>query len=782
MQDTWMTCSQPIIRPRASSFMVACLVAGFIVRVKTLSFDPECPCANAAPFLKRLNSAVVTGVFEEEPASNCTWTTYEAGIAPRYCYPETYGSLSCEAWDANLPPFCADSDGNPFLDAPEWCSQRWCFVDFDKCRESGRAMIKSQLFGDNEQRLFVSYDTCNSTASGDSFGDFLTWKSMQGVSVVAGVPYMRSPILYKRDPVTKVPVEWSDDPQLALYKNDTLPWDGSLVQYVSAVLSLNRTESFGKVNYTWTSGGARNSFSSFYTACVYDVHKGLLDFCVGDFWITKERLELTAFTVASYVEPVHIFVPNKMTSADFMTNAYKVFEPFDASVWILIILTSLGVGCVDAWFTAAEWMGDDWDTETFATKAHCIGQAVLSGMYFYTFDFVSMGASGATDLWASRLLKLGWAFFVMIAIAAYTANLAAFLGNSETTLTWSSMADVVNAGKDARVRICTYSAIRVELETDWPEANFVFKGSTERVFKGYEDGECEAFMAAMPTIGSNLILQQKVCDWGFVSAGVVLTIPVAFPASQEVVAALSYWLTRASSEGLNFLEGFHEPTYHSVCSLKIAASNAEDSVKPLQLGNFVGSIAVMVLGTFLGVVIKLCSERDRAAKAIFNEANGSRWSQLMLHARKTFGGSDNNSKDPDVVSVIERVMETGLQTPSAATPSGTPRTLQMPSGGAFGLSVEAVSSLPEKKKHALGKLRSVNFGFQPRRSSWVPKQRAVRKVGDSAEETQQQITTLMLGNIITQLETLSRDMHKLKSSTQSAQSNSSVSSSDDETH
>mmetsp|Transcript_15292 Transcript_15292/g.29394 ORF Transcript_15292/g.29394 Transcript_15292/m.29394 type:complete len:472 (-) Transcript_15292:339-1754(-) len=471
-----------------------------------------------------------------------------------------------------------------------------------------------------------------------------------------------------------------------------------------------------------------------------------------------------------------------MTSADFMTNAYKVFEPFDASVWILIILTSLGVGCVDAWFTAAEWMGDDWDTETFATKAHCIGQAVLSGMYFYTFDFVSMGASGATDLWASRLLKLGWAFFVMIAIAAYTANLAAFLGNSETTLTWSSMADVVNAGKDAQVRICTYSAIKIELQTDWPDANFVFKGSTEKVFKGYEQGECEAFMAAMPTIGSNLILQQKVCDWGFVSAGVVLTIPVAFPASQEVVAALSYWLTRASSEGLNFLEGFHEPTYHSVCSLKIAASNAEDSVKPLQLGNFVGSIAVMVLGTFLGVVIKLCSERDRAAKAIFNEANGSRWSQLMLHARKTFGGSDNNSKDPDVVSVIERVMETGLQTPSAATPSGTPRTLQMPSGGAFGLSVEAVSSLPEKKKHALGKLRSVNFGFQPRRSSWVPKQRAVRKVGDSAEETQQQITTLMLGNIITQLETLSRDMHKLKSSTQSAQSNSSVSSSDDETH
>lgn len=101
MQDTWMTCSQPIIRPRASSFMVACLVAGFIVRVKTLSFDPECPCANAAPFLKRLNSAVVTGVFEEEPASNCTWTTYEAGIAPRCDIDSlflTFDQRGCWCW------------------------------------------------------------------------------------------------------------------------------------------------------------------------------------------------------------------------------------------------------------------------------------------------------------------------------------------------------------------------------------------------------------------------------------------------------------------------------------------------------------------------------------------------------------------------------------------------------------------------------------------------------------------------------------------------------------
>lgn len=131
----------------------------------------------------------------------------------------------------------------------------------------------------------------------------------------------------------------------------------------------------------------------------------------------------------------------------------------------------------------------------------------------------------------------------------------------------------------------------------------------------------------------------QVCDWGLVSAGVVLSIPVAFPASHSVVAPLSYWLTRASSEGINFLENFHEPTYHSVCSLKIDASNTEDGVQPLQLGNFVGSIAVMVLGTMAGVVIKLFSERDRAAQAMWRQANGHRWGELMLQAKQRFSGA-----------------------------------------------------------------------------------------------------------------------------------------------
>lgn len=44
-----------------------------------------------------------------------------------------------------------------------------------------------------------------------------------------------------------------------------------------------------------------------FTACVHDVQNGLLDLCVGDFWLTPERLELAPFTTPVTLEHLHLF-------------------------------------------------------------------------------------------------------------------------------------------------------------------------------------------------------------------------------------------------------------------------------------------------------------------------------------------------------------------------------------------------------------------------------------------------------------------------------------------
>jgi hypothetical protein len=69
------------------------------------------------------------------------------------------------------------------------------------------------------------------------------------------------------------------------------------------------------------------------------------------------------------------------------------------------------------------------------TKYFSVG---LRYAYSGAFAFVNGGAEIEDDSsWPSRVLKLGWAFFIVIALGSYTANLAAFLqGEKELITSW----------------------------------------------------------------------------------------------------------------------------------------------------------------------------------------------------------------------------------------------------------------------------------------------------------------------------------------------------------
>jgi len=73
----------------------------------------------------------------------------------------------------------------------------------------------------------------------------------------------------------------------------------------------------------------------------------------------------------------------------------------------------------------------------------------LRYVYQGGFAFVNGGAENEEDSsWPSRVLKLGWAFFIVIALGSYTANLAAFLqGERVPVKAWQSMEDAAAAGK-----------------------------------------------------------------------------------------------------------------------------------------------------------------------------------------------------------------------------------------------------------------------------------------------------------------------------------------------
>ena len=108
------------------------------------------------------------------------------------------------------------------------------------------------------------------------------------------------------------------------------------------------------VQFTWTSVGTRGVHKSMFTACVHDVQNGLLDLCVGDFWLTPERLELAPFTTPVTLEHLHLFAVSKSRKQEkTLKRAAKVYEVFSESLWVTILVGAVSAGLLDVWLNNA---------------------------------------------------------------------------------------------------------------------------------------------------------------------------------------------------------------------------------------------------------------------------------------------------------------------------------------------------------------------------------------------------------------------------------------------
>merc|ERR1719181_1574049 len=75
-------------------------------------------------------------------------------------YPSGVGS-SCDAWDYNSHPDCAITGGVK----PDWCSQKWCYVDPCSCDLNSPPVTSAMLVGASYQGkpMYYSYATCGGT-------------------------------------------------------------------------------------------------------------------------------------------------------------------------------------------------------------------------------------------------------------------------------------------------------------------------------------------------------------------------------------------------------------------------------------------------------------------------------------------------------------------------------------------------------------------------------------------------------------------------------------------
>ena len=82
-----------------------------------------------------------------------------------------------------------------------------------------------------------------------------------------------------------------------------------------------------------------------------DIGEGLADLSVGPFWITTERLRMTAFTVPLGSDKVVLVIKNPELGDSFVQQAGNLFLPFTTGLWILIGATIILASLLAVWYS-----------------------------------------------------------------------------------------------------------------------------------------------------------------------------------------------------------------------------------------------------------------------------------------------------------------------------------------------------------------------------------------------------------------------------------------------
>jgi hypothetical protein len=212
------------------------------------------------------------------------------------CVPLSYGASSCRAWDSSVGAACSRTP------RPDWCGSRWCYVDGPTC---GRPNDASGIAG---TALQYSYETCGNM---NSYSQDRHYSTLRGQHLKVSYPGDSGSgyTLYTENGVKK----------------------GSVVDFVDK-LARDHGFTMEAVVVTQDSRDAvRAAFDSgsSFSACVHAVAIGQVDLCIGNFWVTNDRMLMaTSFTAPIYDDQLRLIVP---VGGAEPTIGERMIQPFVVS-------------------------------------------------------------------------------------------------------------------------------------------------------------------------------------------------------------------------------------------------------------------------------------------------------------------------------------------------------------------------------------------------------------------------------------------------------------------
>ena len=184
----------------------------------------------------------------------------------------------------------------------------------------------------------------------------------------------------------------------------------------------------------------------------------------------------------------------------------------------------------DEWAERVEWGS--------ARSSHKL--MFLAGRFFESFYESTLVTYGGSPEYeeqhrlATRLLNIGFGFFLLITINSYTANLAAFL--SYTHPPYAPYIQNMQEATQQQELVCAHIALRATYDSIHPNANFHFMwlDDASELYAAANDVGCNAVIMSERAMKVQQRLETMRCDLGFIKVGLVVSVEVALPARKEV--------------------------------------------------------------------------------------------------------------------------------------------------------------------------------------------------------------------------------------------------------
>jgi len=579
-------------------------------------------------------------------------------------------------WDATFDPGCIGVEG---AERPGYCDEPWCYVNQTECqmRSTGKTYRETDLIIMGKGKAFYSYETCG--------GDTAQWttslidSTLRGKTLVAGIPRSFLPENYEVDENGK-PI------------NEGSPISTTGAQVAGVWIDVYKAmQEIGGFNLVFVpvSNASLVDHSSAWTACVQDVSNGIVDLCVGNFWVTPERLGLGAnFITPATTDTFKLLVKSRNSMPSLAERLWTPFAPFSGSLWCSIGFMWLFVGGMYTIFgTKAEFMRDEAVKEveklverrrrsvgpagndrsedldfretlskhiTKESSAYWVVHALNKDnslkfaklVYFAMMEFFSAsvayeGSDGIDKSKGLRVIKTGYAFFVIVAISCYVGNMAAMRTVVAGIVNIRSVED---CAADSSCKMCIHSVTERYFRETYPSLRTHLSSSSKGLLEDLLDEKCTVGMSQglhFGALGEDVDVTE-ICEYKYDVD--VYNMYVSQPVKTEYAQALSSLAVQVKDTF--YYDELYEKYFTSFDDVCGADESDEETVEEVdqsfELEDFGGLYFIVVC--FFVVAIAVDYFEHRQQRLVFLERQVE-----QRQAQRRQSSMEQDDEDGDIV-------------------------------------------------------------------------------------------------------------------------------------